>query len=179
MNRIDIGKRIVLRQEVPDGKFVGKLRGMLVYMEGEVGDDCIMVMVYQAKHKGYYHKKDSKYQPIAELTLSTEMFDNAYHVDMMRIDYRFQGHGIAPLLYRYLLRRLGIIIQAGTMQSAGGRKLWASLAKMKDVLVFASYRRGGRIFEIDVDEDAEEMCCDGAKLYDGQRSMYTFAVSAA
>lgn len=173
MDRIDMSKRIVIGREVPDGTYIGKLRGMRVYLEGSVGDDIICVRTYLDKvYPG------GKYQPVADLNLSKDYCDGAYHVDLMRVDHRFQGHGLAPLLYRYVLRKLGIVLQAGKYQSAGGRKLWAQLAKMKDVTVFACYRRGKEALVIDdLDQDDEELHHESVKLYDG-RTIYTFAVAA-
>ena len=171
MERIDMSKRVSLPAERPQGTYVGKLRGMLVYLEGDVGDYIINVTVY-------HNQKVSggKYRTIAQLSLSTDYADGAYHVDLMRIDYRFQGHGIAPLIYRYVMRKLGIILQAGTSQSAGGRKLWAQLVKMKDITVFAQTRRG-KAHILELDKDDEELHCESLNIYDGHQQVYTFAMA--
>jgi GNAT superfamily N-acetyltransferase len=174
MNRIDMPKRVSLGNDFPDGTFVGKLRGMLVYLEGEVGDDLLCVRVYRNEElDGFAYKR----KVIADLMLSTEYCKGAYHVDLMRVDHRYQGHGIAPLLYRFLLRKLGIILQAGTAQSGGGRKLWAQLGKMKGVQLFAATRRGKSARVLEVDKEDEELTDESVKLYDG-RTVYTFAVAA-
>lgn len=169
-----MSKRVALRPEHPEGHRVGRHRGMDVYLDGDLGEDYICVTLYGNKVGG-----SGRRQVISKLSLSTEYCDNAYHVDLMEVDHRFQGHGIAPLLYRYLIRKLGIILQAGTAQSVGGRKIWAQLAKMKDITVFAAYPRGGRrqAFMIDLDKEAEELEHDSVELYDG-RKVYTFAASA-
>ena len=171
MNRIDLSKRVLLRAEIPEGKRIGRLRGMDIYLEGEIGEDYLLVVVYGGK------TSSGRRNVISKLSLSNEYCDGAYHVDLMEVDCRYQGHGIAPLVYRYLLRKLGIVLQAGVSQSAGGRKLWAQLAKMKDVTVFASYRRGKAAYVVDLDKDDEELHVDGIKLYDG-RPIYTFAVAS-
>lgn len=174
MNRIDMGKKVTLYRTEPEGKFLGRLSGMLVYVEGDEFDDQLVVTAYRDEPVG--SRKKTR-QPIAELMLFREHFANAYHVDLMRVDNRFQGHGIGPKLYRYVLRKLRIVIQAGSMQSGGGRKIWAKLAEMPGVFVFASHRRGRQLFDVEVDEN-EELTSDQVKLYDGQRSVYTFAVAA-
>ena len=172
MNRIDMSKRVSLGNDFHDGTFVGKLRGMLVYLEGEVGDDLLCARVYRDEELA-----DGKHNVIADLMLSTEYCKGAYHVDMMRVSHRYQGHGIAPLLYRFLLRKLGIILQAGTAQSLGGRKLWAQLGKMKGVQLFAATPRGKRAHVLEVDTEDEELYNENIDLYDG-RTVYTFAVAA-
>jgi len=172
MNRIDMPKRVTLGNDFADGTFVGKLRGMLVYLEGDVGDDFLCVRVYRDEELA-----DGKHNVIADLMLSTEYCKGAYHVDMMRVSHRYQGHGIAPLLYRFLLRKLGIILQAGTAQSLGGRKLWAQLGKMKGVKLFAATPRGKRAHVLEVDTEDEELYNENIDLYDG-RTIYTFAVAA-
>jgi len=172
MNRIDMSKRVSLGNDYLEGTFVGKLRGMLVYLEGEVGDDLLTVRVYRDQELA-----NGMHNVIADLMLSTEYCKGAYHVDLMRVSDRYQGHGIAPLLYAFLLRKLGIILQAGTCQSAGGRKLWAQLGKMKGVKLFAATKRSKSAVVIDVDKDDEELTDESVKLYDG-RTIYTFAVAA-
>ena len=172
MNRIDMPKRVSLGNDYLDGTFVGKLRGMLVYLEGDVGDEFLNVRVYRNEELA-----DGKHNVIADLVLSTEYCKGAYHVDLMRVSHRYQGHGIAPLLYAFLLRKLGIILQAGTAQSGGGRRLWAELAKMKGVTVFAATKRAKSALVIDLDKDDEELTHESVKLYDG-RTIYTFAVAA-
>jgi len=171
MERIDMSKRIALKATRPEGKYLGKLKGMRVYLEGEVGDEVIFVQVYENLERG-----GGKYQLIADLNLYN-LAKGAYHVDMMRVDYRYQGHGIAPLIYRFVLRKLGIVLQAGTCQSAGGRKLWAQLAKTNGVMVYALHRRGTEAHVFDLDEDDDELHHESLKVYDGTRSVYTFAVA--
>lgn len=172
MERIDMSKRVTLRSERPEGRRIGRLRGMDVYLEGDLWEDYIMVVVYGAKARKAGHR-----EVISKLSLSTDHCDAAYHVDLMEVDHRYQGHGIAPLLYRYLLRKLGIILQAGTSQSAGGRKIWAQLARMKDVTVYAVYERGRKAYLIDSEDEADELEHDSVNLYDG-REVYTFAVAS-
>ena len=172
MNRIDMNKRIALKASRPEGKYLGKLKGMRVYLEGDVGEEVIFVQVYQDLDLG-----GGKHQLIADLNLFNGKAKGAYHVDLMRVDYRYQGHGLAPLIYRFVLRKLGIVLQAGTCQSAGGRKLWAQLAKTKGVMVYALHRRGTEAHVFDLDEDDDELHHESLKVYDGQRSVYTFAVA--
>lgn len=172
MKRIDMGKRVMLRAEEPEGTRIGRLRGMDVYLEGDVGDYVIMLVLYGEKNRSGLRKVISK------LSLSTEYCRGAYHVDLMEVDQRYQGHGIAPLLYRYAMRKLGIVLQAGVSQSAGGRKIWAQLAKMKDVTIFAAYARGRKqAYVLEAEAEDEELEHESIELYDG-RKVYTFAFAA-
>ena len=169
MQRIDMGKRCTIRPEHIEGMFIGKLRNMLVYIEGDVGEDVIIVKAYLNKPL-----RDNKYQPIADLILCKEYYKNAYHVDLMRIDNRYQGHGIAPKFYRYVMKKLGIVIQAGRMQSAGGRQIWSKLCDMKDVVMFG--RKGRRLYQLEVDDETGELVTlEGVKVYDGPYKFDTFA----
>lgn len=179
MERIEMEKKLVLPPEMLEGTKIGTLRGMLVYLDGEVGDKVIAINVYLRNPHGYrggvpwgIHKK------IAQLDLSKKIFKNAYHVDFMQIDHQYQGHGIAPMLYRYIMKKLGIIIQAGTLQSPGGRKLWAQLAKTTGVSIYAAYRRSQELIQIEIDKEDEELNHESIKMYDGPRSVYTFAMAS-
>lgn len=172
MNRIDMSKKVKIPNDYLDGTYLGKLRGMLVYLEGEIGDEHLMIRLYRNEELA-----NGKHNVIAELMLSTEYCKGAYHVDLMRVSHRYQGHGIAPLLYAFLLRKLGIILQAGTCQSGGGQRLWAELAKMKGITVFAATKRSKSALLIDLDKEDEELTHESVKLYDG-RTIYTFAIAA-
>lgn len=174
MNRIQMSKQVVFPKSVPEGRKLGKLRGMDVYIEGTVGEDDLFVVVYRPNPCGSSNKKQSV---ISELFLSNDYCPGAYHVDSMQIDHRFQGHGIATLLYRYLIKKLGIILQAGTLQSPGGRKIWAQLAKESGIQIFAAYRRGKQLIQIESDDDSDELFHETVKLYDGVRQVYTFAMA--
>lgn len=173
MNRIEMKKRIALKAQRPEGTYLGKLKGMLVYLEGEVGDEVVFVQVYEN-----LALSGGRRQLIADLNLFNGNAKGAYHVDLMRVDYRYQGHGLAPLIYRFVMQKLGIILQAGTCQSAGGRKLWAQLAKMKGITVFAQHRRGTQAFVLELDKEDEELYHPDLRIYDGSRSVYTFAMAA-
>lgn len=179
MERIGLSKRVKFYPEELEGDYIGKYKGMLFYILGEVGDEVISIKAYQNKPTGV---RVIKYQPIAEVSLSCgskAYTKHAYHVDLCQIDYRFQGHGIAPLIYRYLLCKLGIAIQAGISQSAGGRGIWAKLSKMPGVLVFATLttRKTRNIFPIELEKEDDELYHDEFEIYDGDRPVYAYATA--
>jgi len=179
MERIGYSKRVKFYPEELEGEYVGRFRKMLVYLVGEVGDEVINIKAYLNRPRG---ARVVRYQPVIEVSLSTgdaAYTKNAYHVDLCQIDYRFQGHGLAPIFYRYLLRKLGIAIQAGLSQSPGGRNIWANLCKMPGILVFATLttRKTENIFPIELDKEDDELHHDDIEIYDGDREVYAFATA--
>src|SRR5210317_1078803 len=170
MERIDMKKRVKMGRFNPFKRhetFVGKLKNMLVFADGNLKDDDSTVLFYV-----YHDLFDSlgRYQQIAELCLTNEICENAYHVDLIRVNSRFQGFDISPKLYYYIMKKFGIVIQAGSSQSAGGRKIWSKLCKMKNVIVFGT--SGRKFVQMDIDEETGELCADGAKVYNDGRSRF-------
>lgn len=151
-------------------KFIGKLKNMLLFIDGDIKEDQTVVFTL------YHGKSNSvgRHEQIAELVLSLEYYDNAYHVDIIRVNSRYQGFYIAPKLYVYIMKKFKIILQAGSSQSLGGRKLWAKLANTKNVLVFGT--RGRKFQELEVDEDTGELFLPGVNVYSEDCSKFkTFA----
>jgi predicted GNAT family acetyltransferase len=80
---------------------------------------------------------------IMEMTLSkVNRKSKAYHVDITKMDSKYQGKGLAPKLYRQLLKSTGIILKAGECQSAGGRYVWNVMAGYHDLTVYGKLRYG-------------------------------------
>ena len=75
------------------------------------------------------------HRSVAHLSLSKQ--NGAWHVDLVEVDSRYKGKKLANKLYRFLMKTLGITMMAGTAQSAGGRYIWNTLAKDKDITVYA------------------------------------------
>jgi hypothetical protein len=113
-------------------------------------------------------------QPVMEVSIGKEEFGNAYHIDIARTDYRYQGHGLMPLLYRYVMKKTGMVLQAGHMQSRGGRALWCKLAKLPDVQLFIAKPRKKELVPIEVDEDDEEL----VGVYDKPYNVHVVAMVA-
>lgn len=170
MKRIDMGKRVVLYPEVARGRRVGRLKGMDVYLDldedfdGELG----RIVAYGKTFKS------GKRQPIMEVSIGKEEFRNAYHIDIARTDHRYQGHGLMPLLYRFIMKKTGIMLQAGHMQSAGGRALWCKLGKLPGVQLFIAKPKKKELIPIEVDRDDEEL----ANVYDKPYNVHVVAMVA-
>ena len=86
--------------------------------------------------------KDNNTRPKLAMILSLTKCNNAWHVDIVRTDSRYKGRSLAVRVYVLIMKKLSIQLQAGGIQSSGGRYLWNKLASHKDILVFARKQRG-------------------------------------
>ena len=86
--------------------------------------------------------KDNNTSPKLAMILSLTKFNNAWHVDIVRTDSRYKGRSLAVRVYVLIMKKLSIQLQAGGIQSSGGRYLWNKLASHKDILVYARKQRG-------------------------------------
>jgi hypothetical protein len=59
------------------------------------------------------------------------------------LDPALQGKGLMPKFYAHLITKVGLFLQADSMQSAGGRKVWVALSKDPTVTVFTAYKENG------------------------------------
>jgi len=177
MNRIDYTKLHILGRFNPNTEYtdyferigvVTNVAGCDAWVEGENGDDQIAVEIVSR-----LNKNRRGYQRVMEITLSK--YKDSYHVELARIDSKYQGHGIAPKVYKYLMRKLGIILKAGNQQSPGGRYIWAKMASMAGLDVFALDGRGN-YYDVEVDDN--ELVTTYGKIYDdSRRRMHVFAVA--
>lgn len=102
----------------------------------------------------------------------------AWQVDHVKVDQRFQGYGLVPRFYKFIMKKLGIILEAGTCQSPGGRYIWAQLSKVKDVTVFAK-SVNSKAYSVECDDSDRELVIDGPyQLYDGSSNIRLFAAIA-
>ena len=116
---------------------------------------------------GYY-----EYRVAARLELSR--VGSAWGVDLMQIDSRYKGQNLSIRLYRWLLRRLDITLQAGDSQSAGGRWVWNRLARTPGVVVYARKSPRSRVIDFPT-PGARELLSKCFDLYDTQASLYAVA----
>jgi hypothetical protein len=75
------------------------------------------------------------HRSVAYLGLSKK--NGAWHVDLVEVDSRYKGKKLANKLYRFVLKTLRITLMAGSSQSVGGRYIWNTLAKDRNVTVYA------------------------------------------
>ena len=173
MNRIDMSKKVVLYPEVPRGIRLGKYRGMDVYLDMDE-DFEFEVGRFVAYGKEVKRGKRVLRQPVMEVSIGKEEFRNAYHIDIARTDYRYQGFGLMAGLYRYVMKKTGMVLQAGHMQSQGGRNLWLKLAKLPDVELFIAKKNKKELIPIEVNEDDDEL----VGVYDKPYNVHVVAMVA-
>jgi|TARA_B110000503_G_scaffold56724_1_gene90818 hypothetical protein len=114
---------------------------------------------------------------VLNVQLSVGDFKNAFHIDMTQLDHRYGGRGIAAKAYRYIIKKLGITLQAGTCQSQGGRKVWFDLAQINDLNVYTK-SKFSKSYVVGIDEEEREVWHPTKEIYDGMKEMYVFAESA-
>lgn len=88
---------------------------------------------------------------VGELSLSASrkysFLPNAFQVDVIFVDSRARGQGIAKSLYGIALYTLKLTLVAGSSQTRGGRRNWASLSQIpgvevKGIVVVDDYELG-------------------------------------
>jgi len=178
MHRINMSKAVRLGwfniyDPDADYRIIFKQRGLI--MLGETDDDQHMDFLLVDT---YNLNKKNRPKIVMELLLSKSKNKNSWHVDYTRVDNLYQGQGLAPKMYRKLLKKMpGLMLEAGNLQSAGGRGIWAELGRMNDIWVFGKTKRS-QPFELDVDECENELMSFDRRVYDNPRSnMYVFATA--
>jgi ribosomal protein S18 acetylase RimI-like enzyme len=117
---------------------------------------------------------ETRYRIAAELSLSKQ--NNAWHVDLVKVDSRYKGRKLANKLYRFVLKTLGITLMAGTMQSTGGRYIWNTLAKDRYIVVYA--KKGIYSKVIDFPKTGKrELVSNMFNLYDTKAAIYAIAAA--
>lgn len=173
MQRIEMGKRSGLgRFKIVEGitdtfEFVGQCKNLMVYVDQWPGHMEVEVVDPTNCNR-------SGLKRVMNIQLSK--YKNSWHVDLVRVDSKYQGNNIAPKIYAYLIKRLNIVLKAGKLQSAGGRRIWASLSKIKGVQMYAMDRQAN-VYHIDDDIDLGELESQEIDIYDGRKQISVFAVA--
>lgn len=102
-------------------------------------------------------------------------YKNRLSVNFSQIDTSYQGHGLMPFVYRDILKNTGMILEAGADQTAGGRSIWCSLSKMRDVMVFTLDNNNPKIVEADMDIK-EPYCYEIDDLYIEKYKLFGYYV---
>lgn len=136
------------------------------YLEVDVVDTSVV-----------HGRSPQRVKRVLSVQLSTAEFNNAFHIDMTQLDYRYAGRGIAAKAYRYIMRKLGVTLQAGSCQSQGGRKVWFDLAKMSDLTVWAQTKYGKATI-VETNDEAREVSLPKKEIYDSER-VQTFVFASA
>ena len=147
MDRIELSKT--------NGQSLGYFDPVAMAERFDTEYKCVKKMYYMDMAIWVYQDEDtpdtmsvdvvtiSDYKRVMEMELSkVHKRGVCYHVDIVRMDKKYRGQGLAPKLYKHIVKALGIVIQAGEAQSPGGRYIWNTLAGMNDCSVYGKFRYG-------------------------------------
>jgi len=91
-----------------------------------------------------------------------------YSVNMVEVARQFTGQGLAPKVYRAIMRSTGIKIISGSSQSKGGQSIWRQLMSAKGMRLMA-YRHTRNIprclREVEPCEDTGDIRADSINLW--------------
>jgi hypothetical protein len=174
ISRIHISKGSRLRSFYygdEDYKLIGSANKLACYVS--VQDDVMMEAVFVSP------KNERCGYTVCEVQLSRVNDENpVWSADTTHVDTRFQGYGIVPRLYRYLIIKLNITLQAGSMQSPGGRMIWARLSDLNNITVY-SKTKNGKPHHVETNDEGTELISDGHyQIYDGASNIQLFASAA-
>ena len=99
----------------------------------KTGASMVIDVFDRKKFKKVYG--EIRHRKAAYLSLSKR--NGAWHVDLVEVDSRYKGRKLAIKLYRFVIKTLDITMMAGTSQSVGGRYIWNTLAKDREITVYA------------------------------------------
>ena len=132
VSRIELSKGVNLGFEEKEGLLIGRRWGYDIHCKTTARE--MTVNVYDRK-KFKNVDDEVHHRFVAYLGLSKR--NGAWHVDLVEVDSRYKGKKLANKLYRFVLKTLGITLMAGSSQSVGGRYIWNTLAKDRNVTVYA------------------------------------------
>lgn len=95
-----------------------------------------VVSAYGAKEVRMIHKK----KIIMKLSLAPRKWNGMeiYHVNSAYLKRSYQGKGLGQKLYHTLIVNHGLTLYSNGSHSAGARKVWLRLSKMKDVQAYGA-----------------------------------------
>ncbi len=156
-----------------DWKKIGSFSKLQVWVDDSM-DEMLWIEVVDTSV--VHGRSPQRVKRVLEIQLTKTQF-KAYHIDMTRLDHRYAGRGIAAKAYRYIIKKLGLILQAGCCQSKGGRKVWFDLAQRSDLNVFAKTKYG-QPSTVGIDCEEREVWLPKREIYDGNKEIYVFAAAA-
>jgi len=182
MDRIVYGEgRQKLGKFKPDNRYekIGSYKGLSVWLAQE--DRFMNVQICCEKRSNIARLFGNKASYDRVMTVDLEksrarLFKDSYEISMVLVDSTYQGYGLAPKIYRYLMKRMGITLKAGTQQSYGGRSVWNDLAKYKDVQVVGKKNRD--CYDMQAGEEREMSTgIDDVNCYDsGNFTAYAYYI---
>jgi hypothetical protein len=124
--------------------FLGRIKNLEIYWSRYGGDKMEVV----GKERG-----------TDQFVFVLDLFKTSlgWYVDMSQVDCKYQGFGIMPEVYAFILNNLpgDFVLRAGSSQSPGGQQIWKKLAQRDDVVVFT--KQDGEIIELEYDPSSDEI----------------------
>jgi len=152
VERIDMDKGVSLGYgNLDDLELVGRAFGYDIYVEREERSYQV-IWVYDRNvtkrvRNFFIHGGDmeTRYRIVARIELSKER--GAWNVGLLNVDSRYKGNNLAIKIYKFLMRKMDIVLMAGRSQSAGGRYVWNKLARTAGVVVYAKKSPYSKVFD--------------------------------
>jgi hypothetical protein len=167
--RIELSKGVNLGFEEKEGLLIGRRWGYDIHCKTTARE--MTVNVYDRK-KFKAVADELHHRNVAYLGLSKR--NGAWHVDLVEVDSRYKGKKLANKLYRFVLKTLGITLMAGSSQSVGGRYIWNTLAKDRNITVYA--KKGVYSKVVDFPKAGKrELVSNHFDLYDTNAAIYAVA----
>tara|TARA_R110002167_G_scaffold139484_2_gene327071 strand:+ start:2911 stop:3468 length:558 start_codon:yes stop_codon:yes gene_type:complete len=178
MDRITMKKKEALgffdtKPTYSDWRMIGSFSKLQVWVDDSMDESLWIEVVDTSVVHG---RSPQRVKRVLEIQLSITEF-KAFHIDMTRLDHRYAGKGIAAKAYRYIIKKLGITLQAGSAQSKGGRKVWFDLAQINDLNVYTKSKYS-KEYVVGIDTEEREVWHPAKEIYDGDKEMYVFAATA-
>jgi len=169
VDRINLNKGVNLGFEEKSGLLIGRRWGYDIHCE-KSGREMTVNVYDRKKFKMIANK--FHHRSVAYLNLSKQ--NGAWHVDMVKVDSRYKGKKLAHKLYRFLMKTLDITLMAGSSQSVGGRYIWNSLAKDRNITVYAKKGVYSKVFDFP-NAGKRELVSNHFDLYDTKAAIFAVA----
>ena len=182
VDRITMSKGVFLGYGNLDNmKLVGRAFGYDIYVEKEkcTSQGAIVIWAYDRNvtkrvRNFFIHGGDmeTRYRIVARVELSKER--GAWNVGLLNVDSRYKGNNLAIKIYKFLMRKMDIVLMAGRSQSAGGRYVWNKLARTAGVVVYAKKSPYSKVFDFPK-SGKRELIGKMFDLYDNDAEIFAVA----
>lgn len=168
MDRITLSKTVKLgkfKKYLDDYIYAGACEGFQVYFDKTRNDVQFVVI-----------DVDNDYQKVATIDLTRSYKGKAWHCSYTQIDSKYQGRGLAKSFYIFIMK-FGYVLEAGSSQSPGSRKLWYNLSKDRRVVMIAKTARSKEDDWVmpERNNKTKELKSDFFDIYDGAKVARVFA----
>ena len=156
-----LGKSKRNRSSTPPMTRIARVGSVEVY-SGSWGDGAMFVECLLAGSEEIVMRID------LEEEYKNKAPEQFYSVNMVEVARQFTGQGLAPKVYRAIMRATGIKIISGSSQSEGGQSIWNKLILAKGMRLIA-YRHTRNIprclREVEFDDTIGQVRADDINLW--------------